>query len=71
MSTDLKSNTADVMLTRYYGGQERGTCVQVTTTYTADPNDFFKHINLSRDEARTLAADLAAFAAGEEVEDFG
>ena len=71
MATELKSNTADVSLTRFYGGQDRGTCVQVTTTYTADPNDFFKHISLTRAEARTLAADLAAFAAGVEEEYFG
>ena len=68
MATELKSRTEDVSLTRFFGGQERGTCVQVTTTYTANPEDFFKHISLSRDEARTLAADLAAFAAGVEEE---
>ena len=66
MATELKSATPDVSLTRFYGGRDRGTCVQVTTTYTADPKDFFKHISLTRDEARTLAADLAAFAAGVE-----
>ena len=70
MATELKSNTQDVSLTRFFGGQDRGTCVQVTTTYTADPRDFFKHISLTRDEARTLAADLAAFAAGQEEEEW-
>jgi hypothetical protein len=70
MATELKSNTQDVSLTRFFGGQDRGTCVQVTTTYTADPADFFKHISLTREEARTLAADLAAFAAGQEEEDW-
>ena len=68
MSTDLKSRTQDVSLTRFYGGSDRGTCVQVTTTYTANPEDFFKHVSLTRDQARTLAADLAAFAAGVEEE---
>ena len=68
MATELKSNTQDVSLTRFFGGQERGVCVQVTTTYTANPEDFFKHISLTRDQARTLAADLAAFAAGVEEE---
>ena len=68
MSTELKSRTPDVSLTRFFGGQERGVCVQVTTTYTANPEDFFKHVSLTRDEARTLAADLAAFAAGVEEE---
>ena len=68
MATELKSTTEDVCLTRFYGGKDRGTCVQVTTTYTANPEDFFKHISLTRNEARTLAADLAAFAAGAEEE---
>ena len=71
MATDLKSRTEDVMLTRFYGGEGRGTCVQVTTTYTANPADFFKHISLSRHEAATLALDLMAFAIGREEEDFG
>ena len=71
MATDLKSRTEDVMLTRFYGGEGRGTCVQVTTTYTANPADFFKHISLSRHEAATLAQDLMAFAMGREEEDFG
>ena len=70
MATDLKSRTEDVSLTRFYGGEARGTCVQVTTTYTTNPADFFKHISLTRDEARTLAADLAAFAAGVEEETY-
>ena len=68
MATDLKSNTEDVMLTRFYCGVDRGTCVQVTTTYTADPKDFFKHISLTRDEARALAKDLMDFAASAEEE---
>lgn len=67
MATELKSNTPDVSLTRFFGGQERGVCVQVTTTYTTQ-EDFFKHVRLTRDQARTLAADLAAFAAGVEEE---
>ena len=71
MATDLKSRTEDVMLTRFYGGEGRGTCVQVTTTYTANPADFFKHISLSRSEAATLALDLMAFAMGREEADFG
>jgi len=69
MATELKSTTEDVSLTRFWGGEQRGTCVQVTTTYTANPEDFFKHISLTRDEARTLAADLLDFAQGREVED--
>ena len=66
MATDLKSKTEDVMLTRFYGGENRGTCVQVTTTYTADPKDFFKHVSFTREQARTVAEDLMAFANSEE-----
>ena len=68
MATELKSTTEDVSLTRFYGGAARGTCVQVTTTYTADPKDFFKHISLTREEARTVAEDLMAFATYNEEE---
>ena len=71
MATELESRTEDVMLTRFWGGEGRGTCVQVTTTYTANPEDFFKHISLSRQEAATLAQDLMAFAQGKEKETFG
>ena len=66
MATDLKSKTEDVMLTRFYGGENRGTCVQVTTTYTANPADFFKHVSFTREQARTVAEDLMAFANSEE-----
>ena len=68
MATELKSTTEDVSLTRFYGGEGRGTCVQVTTTYTADPKDFFKHISLTREQARTVAEDLMAFATHNEEE---
>ena len=70
MATELKSTTEDVSLTRFWGGEGRGTCVQVTTTYTANPADFFKHISLTREEARTVAQDLMAFAEGKETEEW-
>jgi len=70
MATELKSTTEDVSLTRFYGGVDRGTCIQVTTTYTANPEDFFKHISLTREEALTVAQDLMAFAQGREVTEF-
>ena len=31
MATDLKSHAQDVDLTRFWGGDTRGVCVQVTT----------------------------------------
>ena len=66
MATDLKSTTQDVSLTRFYGGKDRGTCVQVTTTYTANPADFFKHVSFTREQARSVAQDLLAFANSKE-----
>lgn len=70
MATELKSTTPDVSLTRFYGGEQRGTCVQVTTTYTTNPSDFFKHVSFTRQEARSLAQDLLAFANGDEEPDY-
>jgi len=66
MATDLKSTTQDVSLTRFYGGKDRGTCVQVTTTYTANPADFFKYVSFTREQARSVAQDLLAFANSKE-----
>ena len=61
MATDLKSNTEDVMLTRFWGGEERGTCVQVST-------DYGEYIRLSRAQAQQLAQDLLDFAQKREEE---
>ena len=70
MSTELKSTTEGVELTRFFGGKERGTCVIVTTTYSSDPSGFFKHVTLTREEARTVAQDLMKFAEGNEEEQY-
>ena len=64
MATDLKSNAQDVSLTRFWGGQDRGTCVQITT-------DWQEHVSLTREQARAVAEDLLAFANKNEVEDRG
>ena len=63
MATDLKTRDKAVMMTRFYGGEERGTCVQVST-------DYGEYIRLSRAQAEQLAQDLLDFAAGREVEEF-
>jgi hypothetical protein len=71
MSTDLKSNTRDVSLTRFWGGQ-RGTCVQVTqrTDRTkTEVDQFFDNVQLTREQAAQLALDLLDFAASREQED--
>jgi len=68
MATDLKSNAQDVSLTRFFGGQHRGSCVQVTTTARSD-GKWFDSVQLTRAQAAALAADLLDFAQGREVED--
>ena len=73
MSTDLKSSTQDVSLTRFWGGLEQK--VQVTTPRASNlgplttADKFFQSIQLTRDEARTLALDLFRFAEAQEVEE--
>lgn len=69
MATDLKSNTVDVSLTRFFGGQDRGTCVQVTTTARSD-GKWFDSVQLTRKQAAVLAQDLMDFAQGKEQELF-
>ena len=73
MSTDLRSSTQDVSLTRFWAGLEQK--VQVTTPRASNsgpvgPLDkMFQSVQLTRDEARSLALDLFRFAEGQEVED--
>lgn len=71
MSTDLKSRTKDVSLTRFWGGDKRGACVQVTIPRTTklDPTDqFFTSMSFTREDAMTLARDLLDFACEDEQE---
>ena len=73
MSTDLKSNTQNVTLTRFYGGEERKVCVQVTQpnpNYDTDEGGpMFNYVQLTRQEAAAVALDLLDFAAGREQEE--
>jgi hypothetical protein len=72
MATDLKSRTAGVSLTRFFGGEDRGVCVQVTTKKREPKGtEFFDSVQLTREQAADLAHDLMAFADGLETEDFG
>jgi ethanolamine utilization microcompartment shell protein EutS len=66
MATELKSHADQVTLTRFFGGSDRGTCVQVTVNQGAGQ---FEHVALTRAQAAALAADLLDFAQGREVED--
>ena len=78
MSTDLKSRNHNTEgLTRVWGGENRGACVQVTTArdwrkegdHTA-ADKFFNHVTLSKSEAVALAQDLLDFAGDTADEEF-
>jgi hypothetical protein len=80
MSTQLR-NVPDCVAqyeltqTRFWGGEDRMTCIQVTQRkpwYDSDNGgDFFNHIQLTKHQARQLAVELMLFAEDREVEDFG
>jgi len=65
MATDLKSHADRVALTRFFGGSDRGVCVQVTVDNGAAQ---FEHVALTRSQAAALAADLLDFAQAREQE---
>jgi hypothetical protein len=65
MATELKSHAEDVTLYRFFGGSDRGTCVQVTVNQGAGQ---IENVALTRAQAAALAADLLDFAQGREQE---
>ena len=72
MATDLKTHAKDVKLTRFWGGDNKGSCVQVTTPASKDSRDagqLFDSVQLTRAQAAALAADLLDFAQGRETEE--
>ena len=62
MATELQSHAKDVNLTRFFGGKDRGVCVQLTTGWQ-------EHVSLTRAQAAAVAADLMDFAQGRETQD--
>jgi len=66
MATNLKSHADSVTLTRFFGGSDRGACVQVLVDQGAEQ---FEHVALTRAQAAALAADLLDFAQGREMEE--
>lgn len=81
MSTELRNvpnldHTQELTQTRFWGGQDRKQCLQVTQRKargfqqptTAD--GFFNSLQLTREQARELAVELMLFAEGREVEEF-
>jgi len=73
MSTSLRDVTSTLHQTRFFGGVSRGTCVQVTQTQMkscpASNPQGVQFLQLTREEAALLAAELLRFASGNEVEE--
>ena len=72
MSTQLRNVTETMSQTRFWGGQERGSCVQVTQRGLADignGQNGFGFLQVNRQQAALLAQELLLFANGNEVED--
>ena len=75
MATDIKSRADGVDMTRFWGGDSRGTCVQIsmrrdsTNNPVTTADQFFTSVSLTREQAKQVAADLLAFAEGREEED--
>jgi hypothetical protein len=73
MSTELrKVPTTDIEQTRFFGGKDRGTCIQITQrkqeAITEYSDKFFNKVQLTREEARLLAQELLMFANQQEIE---
>lgn len=72
MSTELKSNVEDIAQTRFFGGVDKGVCVQLTqprSKTTLSPklditDEMWTCVQLTKEQARALAHDLLAFADG-------
>jgi len=77
MADNLISHATDVDLTRFSGGEARGTCIQISTPMCEDsknaPDSLFRKdiIQLTKAQAAALAADLLDFAQNRETIDFG
>ena len=79
MSTELRNVPGtgraqnQLTQTRFWGGQNRLTCLQVTQRNPQyDSNNggsLFNHLQLTKAQARQLAVELMLFAEGREVEE--
>jgi hypothetical protein len=73
MSTELRDVPGtDILQTRFHGGEKRGSCIQITQSFsgvTADwsPIKRSNLVQLTREEARLVAQELLLFAEGLEV----
>mgnify|MGYP001222356002 FL=1 len=67
MATDLKTNSEAFWLTRFFGGKDQGSCIQITLprkseTPRSTADNFFDHISLTREQAKELSIELMLFA---------
>ena len=67
MATDLKTNSEAFWLTRFFGGKDKGSCVQITTprenkSPRSVAENYFNHISLTREQAKELSIELMLFA---------
>ena len=80
MSTELRTVPDcnfqnELTQTRFWGGEDRMTCVQVTQRRNkgegkrGPADEFFNHLQLTRHQARKLAVELMLFAEEREVEE--
>ena len=65
MSTQLRNVTSHMAMLRFWGGENRGVCAQVSQ------KNFGGHqfLQLTKKDAALLAAELTLFVQGHEVED--
>lgn len=68
MSTEFKP-TSQFSLTRFYGGTDRGACVQVTQRYGIGLMKSVGYVDMTMDQARELAVALWELSEGVAQED--
>ena len=67
MATELRTiPTTEITQTRFFGGQDRGTMLQLTV----HDRGSFQSISITREQAALLLQELLLFANGNEVTDF-
>jgi ATP-dependent Clp protease adapter protein ClpS len=67
MATELRTiPTTEITQTRFFGGQDRGTMLQLTV----HDRGSFQSISITREQAARVAQELLLFANGNEVPDF-
>ena len=73
MSTKLRDvPTTEIKQTRFYGGDERGVCIQISKAKHYPDNkcdyfNYFDYIQLTRAQAKLVAYELLRFSNEEEI----